>query len=54
MQELEEGLQFGVYSPPYVARIWVYGDPILIYAKPYSIYLRGTVGFKPQDLGFRA
>ena len=31
------------YSPPLVDRIGVYGDIILIYPKPYSIYLRGIV-----------
>ena len=25
-----------------------YGDPIIIYPKPYSIYLRGTIG-SPKD-----
>ena len=31
------------YSPPLVDRIWVYGDLIIKYPKPYSIYLRGTI-----------
>ena len=38
-------LGFRVYSPP--LNRWeyeVYGDLIIIYAKPYSIYLRGTIG----------
>ena len=33
-----------VYSPPEVNRIWVYGDLIRIYPKPYSIYLREPIG----------
>ena len=37
------GLGFGVYSPPSVDRIWAYGDLVVIYTKPYSIYLRGTI-----------
>ena len=32
------------YSPPLVDKIWVYGDPIIIYPKPYSIYLGGLIG----------
>ena len=32
-----------VYSPPQVDRIWAtYVDLIIIYPKPYSIYLRGV------------
>ena len=32
------------YSPPLVDRIFsVYGDLIIVYPKPYSIYLRGTI-----------
>ena len=30
----------------------VYGDVIVIFPKPYSIYLRGTVGFWVLGLGF--
>ena len=29
----------------------VYGDLIMIYPKPYSIYLRGTVGLRVLSLG---
>ena len=29
------------------------GDPIITYPKPYSIYLRGTIGFSVLGLGFR-
>ena len=29
----------------------VYGDLIIIYPKPYSIYLRGTIGLRAQGLG---
>ena len=31
----------------------VYGDLIMIYPKPYSIYLRGTMGFRDAGSGFR-
>ena len=38
---------FMVHSPPEVYIIWgKYGDPITICPKPYSIYLRGTIGFR--------
>ena len=30
----------------------VYVDLVTIYPKPYSIYLRGTIGFRAQGLGF--
>ena len=42
------GLGFRGYSPPEVDRErGVYGDLIIIYPKPYSIYLRGTITPKP-------
>ena len=40
-----------VYSPPDVDRIWGKGGLIIIYPKPYSIYLRGTVGLASLALG---
>ena len=44
-----------MYSPPEVMRIWgIYGDLIIIYPKPYSIYLRGTIGLAIFDLELRA
>ena len=35
-----------VYSPPEVDRIWGTGGLFLVYLKPYSIYLRGILGFR--------
>ena len=43
------------YSPPEVDRIWVIWDLIIIYPKPYSIYLRGPIAGTegtPQGLGY--
>ena len=35
------------YSPPRVHRICGgYGDLVIVYPKPYSIYLTGTIGGK--------
>ena len=38
------------YSPPEAHRIWVYGDLITIYPKPYSnsIYFKGTITLNPK------
>ena len=30
----------------------VYGDLIILYPKPYSIYLRGTIGFRVSTCNF--
>ena len=40
----------GVIVPLKWIEYGVYGDLIIIYPKPYSIYLRGTIGF--SVLGF--
>ena len=45
----------GSVARPYIVPLkWVehgvYGDLILTYPKPYSIYLRGTILDKPQTL----
>ena len=36
----------GVIVPLKQMKYAVYGDLIRIYPKPYSIYLRGTIGFE--------
>ena len=38
-----QNLLFTIYSARYVDRIWGIWDLIMIYPKPYSIYLRGTI-----------
>ena len=38
-----KAIAFKHYSPPQIDRIWGRGDLIIIYPKPYSIYLRGII-----------
>ena len=39
----EEPRAVFAFNPPQVDRIWGIWDLIIIYPKPYSIYLRGTI-----------
>ena len=43
-------LGLGFIVPPQYMEYEVYGDLIMIYLKPYSIYLRGSIGFRVRLL----
>ena len=45
LQPCSRSCGFSVIVPLKEIEYGVYGDPMLMYPKPYSIYLRGPIGF---------